>query len=69
MPKRHCCLRRARGLGTVARDPGVTYKQSRVFRSTDRQAELDFHSGRTHPFSSDDRCTLLAGVGESVTES
>lgn len=26
MPKRRCCLRRARGLGTVARDPGVTYK-------------------------------------------
>lgn len=31
MPKRCCCLRRARGLGTVARDPGATYKQSRFF--------------------------------------
>lgn len=53
----------------MARDPGLTYKQSRFFCSTDGQAELDFHSGCTHPFSSDDHCTLLADVGESVTES
>lgn len=31
MPKRRCCLRRARGLGTVARDPGVImYKHRRT---------------------------------------
>lgn len=72
MPKRRCHLRRTRGLGTVARVPGVTCKQSRFFHSTDTQTDklnLTFTVGvPTHPFSLDDRCMLLADVGESVTE-